>query len=163
VTVTQSTNFPYDDSVTLKISGSGPFALKLRVPSWATQGYFVKINGQEEKVQAEPGSYLTLEHDWKDGDTVTLRMPFSFRLEPVMDMPNLASIFYGPVLLAVQEEGPLPAWRAVTLDAEDIARSIDGDPAALRFTIGDLELKPFFETYGHHSVYMDVTLLFFSL
>ena len=55
------------------------------------------------------------------------------------------------------------AWRAVTLDAEDIARSIDGDPAALRFTIGDLELKPFFETYGHHSVYVDVTLLFFSL
>jgi hypothetical protein len=52
----------------------------------------------------------------------------------------------------------LPAWRAVILDVEDIARSIDGDPAALRFTIGDLELKPFFETYGHHSVYVDVTL-----
>ncbi len=158
VSVTQNTNFPYADSVTLKVSGVSPFALKLRVPAWATQGFFVKINGQEENVQAEPGSYLTLKRDWKDGDTITLRMPFSFRLEPVMDMPNLASIFYGPVLLAVQEEGPLPAWRAVTLDAEDMARSIDGDPSALHFTIDGLELKPFFETYGHHSVYVDVTL-----
>ena len=158
VSVTQNTNFPFADSVTLKVSGVSPFALKLRVPAWATQGFFVKINGQEENVQAEPGSYLTLKRDWKDGDTITLRMPFSFRLEPVMDMPNLASIFYGPVLLAVQEEGPLPAWRAVTLDAEDMARSIDGDPSALHFTIDGLELKPFFETYGHHSVYVDVTL-----
>ncbi len=158
ISVSQSTNFPYNDSVTLTISGGGAFALKVRVPAWATRGFFVKINGREEKNEAKPGSYLTLRRDWKDGDTVTLRMPFSFRLEPVMDMPNLAGIFYGPVLLAVQEEGPLPAWRAVTLDAADISRSIGGDPAALRFTLDGLVLKPFFETYGHHSVYLDVTL-----
>jgi uncharacterized protein len=158
VTVVQSTNFPYDDSVTLRISGGGAFALKVRVPAWATQGFFVKTNSRKETVEAKPGSYITLQRDWKDGDTVSLRMPFSFRLEPVMDMPNLASIFYGPVLLAVQEEGPLPAWRAVTLDAEDISRSIGGDPAALRFTLDGLVLKPFFETYGHYSVYVDVRL-----
>ena len=75
-----------------------------------------------------------------------------------MDMPNLASIFYGPVLLAVQEEAPLSAWRAVTLNAADISRSIGGDPAALRFTLDGLALKPFFESYGNHSVYLDVTL-----
>ena len=115
-------------------------------------------NGREEKVEAKPGTYLTLRRDWKDGDTIALRLPFSFRLEPVMDMPNLAGIFYGPVLLAVQEEAPLSAWRAVTLDAADISRSISGDPAALRFTIGELALKPFFESYGNYSVYLDVTL-----
>ncbi len=158
VTVVQGTNFPYANSSTLTISGGGAFALKIRVPAWATQGFFVEINGREEKVEAEPGSYLTLRRDWLDGDTVSLRMPFSFRLEPVMDMPNLASIFYGPVLLAVQEEGALTAWRAVTLDAGDLARSIGGDPAALHFTLDGLILKPFFETYGHHSVYVDVTL-----
>ena len=158
VTVVQSTNFPYADSSSLTISGGGAFALKVRVPAWATQGFFVEINGREEKVEAEPGSYLTLRRDWKDGDTVSLRMPFSFRLEPVMDMPNLASIFYGPVLLAVQEEGPLTAWRAVTLDAADISRSIEGNPADLHFTLDGLVLKPFFESYGHHSVYVDVTL-----
>ncbi|MBN1939939.1 MAG: glycoside hydrolase family 127 protein, partial [Candidatus Aminicenantes bacterium] len=158
VMVTQSTNFPYADSTVLKISGSGAFALNVRVPGWAAGGFFVKINGREEKVEAKPGTYLTLRREWKDGDTVTLRMPFSFRLESVMDMPNLASIFYGPVLLAVQEDAPLSAWRAVTLDAADMSKSITGDPAALSFGLNGLVLKPFFESYGNYSVYLDVTL-----
>jgi hypothetical protein len=45
----------------------------------------------------------------------------------------------------------------VTLDAADIGRSITGDPGTLRFMIGDVTLKPFYETYGYHSVYLDVT------
>ncbi len=158
ITVVQSTNFPYSDSSLLTIHGGGVFTLKVRVPAWATRGFQVRINGRSEKIEAEPGSYLALSREWRDGDSVELHMPFSFRLEPVMDMPNLAGIFYGPVLLAVQEEGPLPAWRKVILDAEDISHSITGDPAALRFTLNGLVLQPFFESYGHHSVYLDVTL-----
>ncbi|MHB8055068.1 MAG: beta-L-arabinofuranosidase domain-containing protein [Candidatus Aminicenantales bacterium] len=158
VVLTQSTNFPYADSTKLTISGSGRFVLKVRVPVWATKGFFVAINGRDEKAGAKPGTYLALLRDWKDGDTISLRMPFSFRLDAVMDQPNVASIFYGPVLLAVQEEGPLSSWRAVTLDAKDISKSISGDPATLRFTLNGLTLKPFFESYGNYSVYLDVTL-----
>jgi len=158
VTVTQSTNFPYADSSTLRVAGGGAFAINVRVPAWATKGFFVSINGKDEKREARPGAYLTLRRTWKDGDTVVLRMPFSFRLEAVMDMPNLAAVFYGPVLLAVQEEGPLAAWRAVTLDAADLSKSISGDSATLRFAINGLVLKPFFESYGNYSVYVDVTL-----
>jgi hypothetical protein len=44
----------------------------------------------------------------------------------------------------------------VTLDARDAATSITGDPATLRFTIGDAVLKPFFESYGRYSVYLNV-------
>ena len=85
-------------------------------------------------------------------------MPFSFRLEPVVDQPNVASLFYGPVLLAAEEAGPRTDWRNVVLDAGDIGKSISGDPAVLRFTAGDAVFKPFFETYGRHSVYLHVTL-----
>jgi len=46
----------------------------------------------------------------------------------------------------------------VTLDAADIGKSITGDPATLRFKTNGVNLKPFFETYGRHSAYMDVTL-----
>jgi len=35
-------------------------------------------------------------------------MPFPFLLEPVVDQPNVASLFYGPVLLAAEESGPGP-------------------------------------------------------
>jgi len=61
-------------------------------------------------------------------------------------------------LLAVEEPAALSTWRAVTLDADDIGKSITGDPATLRFKTNGVSLKPFFETYGRHSVYLDVTL-----
>ena len=75
-----------------------------------------------------------------------------------MDQPNIASIFYGPVLLAAEESTARSTWRAVTLEAGDIGKSITGDPKTLRFSIDDVKLKPFFEIYDRHSVYLDVTL-----
>jgi DUF1680 family protein len=158
VVVKQKTNFPYTDSTKLTLAGGGEFDVKVRVPKWATDGFFVKINGQDQKVEARPGTYLTLSRPWKDGDTIELRMPFHFYLCPVMDQPNIASIFYGPVLLAAQEPGPRSDWRPVTLKADDIGKSITGDPGALRFKTNDVDLKPFYETYGRHSVYLNVTL-----
>jgi DUF1680 family protein len=128
------------------------------VPNWASRGFFVKINGQEQSLKAVPGTYLTLARTWRANDTIELRMPFHFYLSPVVDQPNVASIFYGPVLLAAEEAGPRTDWRQVTLDASDIAKSIAGDPATLRFSIDGVPLRPFYESYGRHSVYLHVTL-----
>ena len=158
VTVTQTTAFPKEDHTRLTIKGNGEFDLNVRVPHWATKGFFVKINGKEEKVKAVPGSYLTLSRKWKDGDTVELRMPFQFYLEPVMDQQNIASLFYGPVLLAAQESEPRKEWRNVTLNAKDISKSISGDAEQLQFNIDGVVFKPFYETYGRYSVYLDVIL-----
>ncbi|SFC92843.1 Beta-L-arabinofuranosidase, GH127, partial [Zunongwangia mangrovi] len=138
--------------------GKGKFDLKLRVPGWATKEFIVKINGKEESVEATPGTYLTLSRKWKDGDTVELTMPFGFHLDPVMDQQNIASLFYGPVLLAAQEDEPRTEWRKVNFDAEDIGASIKGNPEELTFEIDGITYKPFYETYGRHSVYLDVDL-----
>ena len=128
------------------------------MPHWATKGFIVKINGKEEKIKAVPGSYLTLSRKWKDGDTVELRMPFQFYLEPVMDQQNIASLFYGPILLAAQEDGPRKEWRKLTLNAKDISKSISGNTEQLLFNIDGIVFKPFYETYGRYSIYLDVTL-----
>ncbi|MFC3199716.1 beta-L-arabinofuranosidase domain-containing protein [Parapedobacter deserti] len=158
ITVVQTTSFPKEDHTRLTIKGNGKFDIHVRVPGWATKGFFVKINGKEQKLQAKPGSYLQLSRRWKDGDVIELKMPFQFHLDPVMDQQNIASLFYGPILLAAQEPEARKAWRKVTLDANDISRSIKGDPGQLQFTIDDVVFKPFYETYGRHSVYLDVTL-----
>ncbi|PXY42379.1 hypothetical protein DMB65_03885 [Flavobacterium cheongpyeongense] len=158
VTIVQTTSFPNEDHTLLTIEGKGKFDVNVRVPYWATKGFFVKINGKEVKTKAIPGSYLTLSNNWKNGDTIELRMPFQFYLDPVMDQQNVASLFYGPVLLAAQEVSPLKEWRKVTLDAKDISKSIKGNPEKLEFTIDGVEFKPFYNTYGRHSVYLDVTL-----
>ena len=157
IVVQQITDFPYADTTRLVVKGRGRFDMKIRVPRWATRGFFVTINGQEQKVDAVPGSYLTVSRNWRADDTVAVRMPFAFRLDRLADQPNVASIFYGPVLLAAEESGPRTDWRQVTLDAADIGRSITGDPATLRFSLDGVTLKPFYETYGRHSVYLHVT------
>jgi len=158
VTVVQTTDFPKKDFTRLTIKGSGSFDINVRVPYWVARGFFVKINGKEEKVKAQPGSYLTLSRKWKDGDTIELRMPFEFHLEPVMDQQNIASLFYGPVLLAAQETEPIKDWHKITLDSKNIGKTIKGDTEKLEFNIDGVLFKPFYETYGRHSVYLDVTL-----
>lgn len=157
VTVQQITDFPYADTTTLVVKGSGRFDVKVRVPGWATRGVSVTINGRAETVKAVPGTYLTLSRTWKDNDTVQLRMPFTFRLDHLMDQPNVASLFYGPVLLAAEETAARTDWRQVVLDVNDISRSIAGNPATLRFSIAGTPFKPFYDTYGRHSVYLHVT------
>ena len=158
VTVEQATNFPKEDETKLTIKGSGKFDIHVRVPGWATKGFIVKINGREQKMQAKPGSYLKISRRWKDGDIIELKMPFRFHLDPVMDQPNIASLFYGPILLAAQEPEARKDWRKINLDAEDIGKSVKGDPRQLQFTIDEVVFKPFYETYGRHSVYLDVKL-----
>lgn len=158
IIVDQTTNYPKEDNTRLTITGSGKFDIFVRVPGWATRGFFVKINGREQKIQSLPGSYLKLSRKWENGDVIELRMPFQFHLDPVMDQQNIASLFYGPVLLAAQEPVARKDWRKITLDANDISKSIKGDPHNLRFTIGDALFIPFYETYGRHSVYLDVKL-----
>jgi DUF1680 family protein len=158
VTVTQRTDFPYADTTQLIIDGGGTFDMKVRVPRWATKGFFVSINGRPQAVTPQPGSYLTLHRAWRPKDTVEIRIPFQFYLAPVADQPNVASVFYGPVLLAAEESAPRTDWRPITLDAREPARSFTGDPASLRFAADGATFKPFFESYGRYSVYLNVTL-----
>jgi DUF1680 family protein len=157
VTVQQVTDFPYADTTKLVIKGSGRFDVNLRVPDWATRGVVVKINGRDEAVKATPGTYLELSRAWRDNDTIEVKMPFTFHLDHLMDQPNVASLFYGPILLAAEESAARADYRQVVLDVNDISKSITGDPATLQFQIGDASFKPFYQTYGRHSVYLHVT------
>ena len=158
VIIEQTTNFPKEDHTHLTVKGEGNFALHVRVPNWAKKGFVVKINGKQETVKAVAGSYLALQRNWKNGDVIELQMPFEFHLDPIMDQQNIASLFYGPILLAAQEPEARVDWRKVTLDAKDLGKSIQGDPKTLTFQIDGVEFKPFYDTYGRHSVYLDVTL-----
>ena len=156
--VQQVTDFPYADTTKIVVKGSGPLDIRVRVPKWAVKGFFVKVNGREERVKAVPGTYVSVGNTWRANDTIELRMPFHFHLDPVVDQPNVASLFYGPVLLAAEESGPRTDWRTVTLDGADIGKSITGNPATLRFTIDGVPFKPFYETYGRNSVYLNIAL-----
>ena len=102
--VMQQTAFPVEEGTTLTLRTTAPsaFPLHIRVPYWATQGATVKINGKLQRIAAEPGTYLTLDRTWHDGDKVEIAMPMSLHTAPLPDNPALQAAMYGPLVLAAQ-------------------------------------------------------------
>src|SRR5688572_12100262 len=76
ITVTQTTSYPVSDTTTLTVTGSvsGSWALRVRIPAWAT-GATIAVNGTAQNITTTPGSYATLTRSWASGDTVTVRLP----------------------------------------------------------------------------------------
>ena len=70
------------------------------MPYWATDGYNVAINGQQQNVTATPSSYVTLNHDWKAGDVVTIDVPLTLHFDPAPDDKQVQTAMYGPLTLA---------------------------------------------------------------
>jgi DUF1680 family protein len=98
----QTSKFPEEERVTFTIDAapSTPTALKVRVPYWATEGVVFSINGEQQTMTATPSSYVTLQHDWKAGDTVTVQMPLTLHINTTPDDKQVQAAMYGPVVLA---------------------------------------------------------------
>ena len=140
-------------------------------PGVGADGFAVSVNGRRSPSSSRPGSYATVEREWRDGDVVEVRLPMSLRFEAMPDDPARGAFLYGPIVLAADlgAEG-LDARGAVRPDGPRGARSRSapgagargreprrealarvkpaGEPLAFR-TDGlgrprDVELRPFF-------------------
>lgn len=100
--VTMTTSFPEGDDATLKLTlqRSRSFTLALRRPSWAGDGFAVKVNGKDVTTLPGPGSYLELNRTWKNGDSVSLVLPKTLRVEGLADNERRAALMWGPLVLA---------------------------------------------------------------
>ncbi|MFF5184341.1 beta-L-arabinofuranosidase domain-containing protein [Streptomyces sp. NPDC000345] len=150
VTVIQATDFPHEQGSTLTVRGrTASFALRLRVPAWATAGFRVTVNGRKAKGTPEPGSYFTVARTWRDGDVVRVAMPFRLRVEKALDEPSLQTLFYGPVNLVARDssttyrEFGLYRDAALSGDLLPSLAPVSGKP--LHFTLDGTEFAPFFE------------------
>jgi hypothetical protein len=100
--VRQETQFPDEDITKLTLRSERPvkLALKIRYPSWAQSGMTLTINGMKENLTGNPSSYVTIEREWKHGDTVQVRLPMRLRAEVMPDNPKMVALVYGPIVLA---------------------------------------------------------------
>lgn len=64
-----------DGRVSLATKKPGKAAVRLRIPAWA-EGACITVN-QEGGHEGKPGTWLTLEREWQDGDTITIDFPRS--------------------------------------------------------------------------------------
>ena len=107
LTLRQETSFPFDDNVHCILHVLSPTATKvrIRVPAWVEQTTQVLLNGKTA-ANGVPGSYVTLDRLWSNGDSIDLRFPMQLRLaeyrgsERTHDGTRF-SLTYGPLLFAV--------------------------------------------------------------
>jgi uncharacterized protein len=123
VNLKMDTDFPDGGAATITLAMPKPaaFTLAVRRPSWAGDGFTVKVNGESvavpplaslragaaggrnlgnEDALPQPSSFVELHRTWKSGDTVELTLPKSLRLEPTPDNKSVAAIMWGPLVLA---------------------------------------------------------------
>ncbi|KAF6833213.1 secreted protein [Colletotrichum plurivorum] len=155
VTVTQETDFPRGDQVTLKIAGSGKFTLRVRIPEW-TSGAEVTVNG--EAVTATAGTYASVDRDWADGDTVIVKLPMKLYTVPANDDPSIAAVAFGPVILS-GNYGSETLSAVPSLDLGSVKKS-EGDGLAFIATAEgkNVSLGPFYDAQGfNYNVYWSTT------
>ncbi len=175
--VRQETSFPSTNTTALVFKAAHPvsFALRLRIPEWSTHGVTVKINGEIQKIDARPQSYLALQREWRDGDRVELTLPMSLHLHRATDDPETAAILYGPIVLAgalgrenmpddrqgdhlALDFWPTPAVPVLVTDDADLSswiKPVAGQPLHFKTTgagrPADVELLPLYAL--HHQRY----------
>jgi hypothetical protein len=175
VKLTMDTTFPEGDSASLKLTLDSPreFTLLLRRPSWAKEGFTVRINGEEVTRLTPAGSFIELKRKWQNGDTVNLTLPKALHLEPLPDNTNRTAILWGPLVLA-GDVGPenrmrgrgrapvaVPVFVAAGKSLTDWLKPVPDKPGIFRSDgVGrenDVDFVPFYRlhrrTYG---IYWDL-------
>ena len=176
IRIRQETNFPEQQGTTLIIKAEKkvPLLLHIRIPYWAAKPFTVRINGKKQRISGEPGSYLTLNRTWQNGDRVKIDMPMSLHLHPMPDDRSLAAIMYGPLVMAgelgtegmdhktkyVESQGVLrsvpaletPSFVADVNGLDAWVKPIPGNPLTFRTVNAgkptDVTLTPFYKLFG---------------
>jgi len=100
VTLTQQTEYPLEETVKYSIRCTSPvvFTLSLRIPGWLEHVPTVHVNGKPATTETRRG-FVVLRRGWKNGDTLTLDLPQSFRTEAIDDLhPETVAVLRGPLL-----------------------------------------------------------------
>jgi Beta-L-arabinofuranosidase, GH127 len=103
VSLKQSTNYPFDENITIAISTASDvaFPLYLRIPSWCNSAQ-IKINGILQSTIFEASSYAKIERSWKQGDVIELLLPMQLKKDTWTNNKNSVSINYGPLTFSLK-------------------------------------------------------------
>jgi hypothetical protein len=102
VTITETTDYPFTDTVTLGLQLAAPatFPLVLRIPGWCSSPE-LRVNGAVVAGAAGP-RYATVRRAWAAGDTVTLRLPSQPSVRAWPAQHNAVSVGLGALTFSLQ-------------------------------------------------------------
>lgn len=147
VTIRQECQWPAEKSTIRIAEGSGKFAMKLRVPYWATEGFDVKLNGKSITKTYKPSSYVEIPaRQWKKKDVVEVVMPFTKHLDFGPDKYEgmwVGAFMRGPLVMAATG---IKTWEEATVNTDhDLSTFIpdyDGDKHLTHYFRMNIPIDP---------------------
>ncbi|MDR1562131.1 MAG: glycoside hydrolase family 127 protein [Dysgonamonadaceae bacterium] len=114
VSLTLSSEFPFQPQIKLRInvSSSVKMNLRIRVPSWSTEKVDIILNGKRY-TSGKPGTYAEMSRKWKNGDEITFTLPYSLHITKYEGVDTISgydryAVEYGPILLAATGGDKIP-------------------------------------------------------
>jgi len=101
VTLTETTAYPFDESIAIAIETSRTvrFPLVLRVPAWCDHPA-VMVNGKA--LRGGSGPWLVLDRAWSNGDKVVLTLPMRIAVRVWKENRNTVSVSRGPLTYSLK-------------------------------------------------------------
>lgn len=135
IKIEEKTDYPLSGKVVVQLGLQKPekFDLKLRIPAWSavTRAWVNNESNQRPKV----GSYLSLEREWKAGDTIKLEFDMSPHYwAGEREYYGETSIYHGPILLAFD-----PVFNSMDPDA---VPDLDANALKLDFSETNRWIRP---------------------
>ena len=104
ITLKQECEWPAQHATIRMTEGKARFAMKLRVPYWATEGFDIRLNGKSIAQSYRPSSYVEIPtRRWTKKDVVEVVMPFTRHLDFGPDKLEghwVGAFMNGPLVMA---------------------------------------------------------------
>ena len=111
LTFRQTTNIPSVPATTLAVeAGTARMTLRIRIPHWATSA-LATLNARPQRAATGPAD-IEITRVWRPGDELLISFGAELALGPAPDNPRVASLSYGPAVLAALTDdntGRIPA------------------------------------------------------
>lgn len=145
ISIEQECSWPAEHSTIRIKEGKGRFAMKLRIPYWATEGVSVTLNGQPVASDYTPCSYVCIpKRKWKEGDVVEIHLPFTKHINYGPDKmttaataPGETNTPFSPMWVGTLMYGPLAMtatgidnWDAATLNLDSRLTCVQANGAS---------------------------------
>ncbi len=144
VRIVEETDYPFGETVVLTLGAPNPvtFPLYVRIPGWCERAN-ATVNAKRVEAKPDPGTYLVIEREWRDGDKVVLELPMELSVKVWEQNQDAVSVHRGPLAYSLKigerweryagtdewpayEVFPTTPWNyGLVLDTDDPARSFD--------------------------------------
>ena len=147
VKLIQSTGYPESDATELRVELAAPaeFTVRVRIPGWLDSPAEIQVNSKSVPIPAERGTFAAIRRVWRNLDTIQVRMPFSFRTEPIDDRnPDLVAVMRGPLMLVALDPQLTLDRNSLHSVSPQTERTLPPDSFEMNAAPGKLHFAPFY-------------------